>query len=745
MRIYPVILCGGSGVRLWPASRPWRPKQFIPLLGDRSLFQDTALRMVGIEGAEAPLVVAGVAHAETIREQLRAIRLEAPLLLEPMGRDSGPAIAAAAAWIAGRDPDGVAVVVASDHHIPEAGAFQASVVTAASAAARGAIVTFGVRPTEPATAYGYIEAGERLDGRGEVRSVARFVEKPDAATAELYVAEGRLWNSGNFVFSARTVLDELRRHAPELLPPVEAALAEGVQDDGVLRLSPRFEQAPKISIDYALMERTDRAAVLPVDFAWSDLGAWDAAWAASPKDEDGNAVVGDVVLHGCRDSLVRSDGGLIVGVGLKGIGVVESGGSLLVCDLGAAQDVKPAFDRLKALGRREAASAPPTTAEALAQNSEELHRWLHTSALPLWWTLGADHDRGGFHEGLDLQGRPVGGRRRARVQARQTYVYAAAGLLGWLGPWRQAVDHGLDFFLTYYLRDDGLFRTTYDPDLGAEDRTTLYDQAFALFALANAAKVLPRQAPRLTAVAAGTGAALRDGWRGPHGAFRETFGPSPVQSNPHMHLLEAALALEDVSRDPQWVTLADDIVELAMGRFIDPEIGMIREYFEADCSIATGRCGRIVEPGHQFEWAWLLERWGVRRGDAAARTAARKLYRAGERGIDPGREAAVLTLLDDFSVAEPSCRLWPQTERLKAAHLLAQAPEGTGKSARELLRDAAAASGALLRFLDTPVRGVWFDHLEPDGTFQIEHAPASSFYHIVCALHSTVEPVILNP
>ena len=250
MRIYPVILCGGSGVRLWPASRPWRPKQFIPLLGDRSLFQDTALRMVGVEGAEAPLVVAGVAHAETIREQLRAIRLEAPLLLEPMGRDSGPAIAAAAAWIAGRDPDGVAVVVASDHHIPEAGAFQASVVTAASAAARGAIVTFGVRPTEPATAYGYIETGERLDGCGEVRSVARFVEKPDAATAELYVAEGRLWtNNGiGFVVTPHVLADARSLAASERDLPtrihVPTLVVHGTADDVVpATSSERFASA----------------------------------------------------------------------------------------------------------------------------------------------------------------------------------------------------------------------------------------------------------------------------------------------------------------------------------------------------------------------------------------------------------------------------------------------------------------------------------------------------------------------
>ena len=719
MPIYPVILCGGSGTRLWPASRPSRPKQFIPLTGERSLFQETVLRLAGIEDARPPVVVAGAGHRAAIERQLSELGIKGVVMIEPEGRDSAPAIAAAAAWIAGREPDALAVVVASDHHIPDAAAFCAAVAVAARAAAKGRIVTFGVRPSGPATAYGYIQSGEAVEESPGVSPVARFVEKPDAATARAYVAAGHLWNSGNFVFAVSALMDELDRHAPEVARAARAALAEADQTGGVVVLGPSFRTAPKISIDYALMEKTDRAAVSPVDFTWSDLGAWDAVWAASPRDADGSVLSGPAEMIDSRDCLIRNPGGpMVVAVGLERIAVVVEPDAILVCSLDAAQGVKAATERLKGQGH---AAADIVVAASLTAWRDRLTLWLTGAALPVWWALGAD-PAGGFHEALDHLARPVDAPRRARVQARQVYSYATAGALGWSGPWRVAVEHGLDNFLARYRRPDGLFRTLVDAGgHPLEETATLYDQAFALLALASGAGALPARAGSLEADALALVGALRRTRAGARG-FTETIGPTPYQSNPHMHLLEAALAWEAVAPAGIWTGLADEIADLALSRLIDPVTGALREHFDADWAPAPGPEGRLIEPGHQFEWAWLLERWGAARGNADARAAAQRLYAAGSRGIDRRRGVAIDALSDDLSVLKPTARLWPQTEWLKAALILGR----TG--------DATAAAAGLQHYLDGAGPGLWRDKLGPEGGFIAEPSPASSLYHIVCAI-----------
>jgi len=346
--------------------------------------------------------------------------------------------------------------------------------------------------------------------------------------------------------------------------------------------------------------------------------------------------------------------------------------------------------------------------------------WLTDAALPLWWERGADHDRGGFHEALDEQGQPILANRRARVQARQVYVYAAAGQIGWTGPWREAVAHGLDFFLGHYRRPDGFFRTLVAPD-GApvNEATWLYDQAFALFALAQAARVLPERHDLRTT--AQTLIKALQAWRWPEGGFREPPAAYDHQSNPHMHLLEAALAWAEIDEDPVWNATADQIVALALTRFVDAR-GALHEFFAPGWGFAEGVDGRIVEPGHQFEWAWLLERWARLRGREDAHQAAVKMFGIGKSGIDQRRGVATQQLLDDGSVHDDVARLWPQTEWIKAATIFGE--EDTAFS---------AAAGLKL-YLNTPVAGLWWDKFRPDGSFVAEPAPASSFYHIVCAI-----------
>ena len=361
---------------------------------------------------------------------------------------------------------------------------------------------------------------------------------------------------------------------------------------------------------------------------------------------------------------------------------------------------------------------------------DDLKTWALDHAFPLWWEVGADHVKGGFFEKIDQDGTPVEAPRRARVQPRQIYSYAAAGLLGWQGPWKQALAHGLDFYLAKYRRPDGLIRTLVASDgTPLDDKVDLYDQAFGLFGLAMAAQVLPERVD-LPVLAAELRDKLYATLKHPIAGFEESVPRSlPLLSNPHMHLFEASLAWIEAGGDPTWRALADEIAQLALDKFIDPKSGGLREYYDGDWNPAPGVQGRVVEPGHQFEWAWLLLRWSQLSGRDDAVQAALRMIEIGDGpGVDPARGVAIFALLDDMSVHDDVARLWAQTERIKAGVLAAQV---TGDD--RWWTTAVEGARGLLKF-DTPVRGLWRDKLRADGTFVEEAAPASSFYHIVCAI-----------
>jgi len=354
--ITPVILSGGSGTRLWPLSRKALPKQLLALAGDRSMLQETVRRAQG-EGFAAPLIICNQEHRFLIAEQLRAATIPSPrIVLEPIGRNSAPAIAAAALLVAEDDPDAVLWLLAADHVIVDTAALYQSLATATAAARTGRIVTFGMRPTAPETGYGYIAIGAALDDAPGAYAVAQFVEKPDAANAVRLSTDGRhLWNSGMFVFTARTLLEELATHAPDVLAAVRRSVAERTTDLDFIRLGVEaFTASPSISLDYAVAERTSRAAVVPADIGWSDIGSWGALWELGQKDTQGNVAVGDVLLEGARDCYVRSDGMLAAVVGLQDAVVVVTEDAVLAMHRDHAQDVKKVVDRLKAAGRHEA-------------------------------------------------------------------------------------------------------------------------------------------------------------------------------------------------------------------------------------------------------------------------------------------------------------------------------------------------------------------------------------------------------
>ncbi len=353
--ITPVIICGGTGTRLWPLSRESQPKQFIPLAGGASTFQQVLARVADPEIFGRPIVVTNVDFRFTVADQTQRAGANADIVLEPAGRDSGPAIAVAAELASRRDRETLMLVLAADHIVRDTEGFRRACQEAMKPAMAGYLVTFGVHPNAPATSYGYIRPGAKIGG-SPAHVVEAFVEKPDQATATRYVAEGFLWNSGNFMFRADRMLDELAQFEPQMLAAAKQSVDEIARDLDFLRLPEQaFLSAPKKSIDYAVMERTTHAAVLPVDFGWSDIGSWGALWKELDRDASGNTVDGPTALIDTKDSLVFSDETILTAVvGLSDVVVVATSDAVLVVPKNQSEKVKELVTTLKHSGRREA-------------------------------------------------------------------------------------------------------------------------------------------------------------------------------------------------------------------------------------------------------------------------------------------------------------------------------------------------------------------------------------------------------
>lgn len=364
-RIVPVVLSGGAGTRLWPLSRELYPKQLLPLVSEWTMLQETVLRLRGLAGLGAPLVVCNDAHRFMVAEQLRqAGQAAETVILEPVGRNTAPAVAVAALQAMADGSDPLLLVLPADHVIPDAEALCAAVNAGVSVARDGALLTFGIVPTAPETGYGYIRRGVKLAGNvtsdtcslsPDLFEVRQFVEKPDLATAEEYLAsKDYYWNSGMFLFRASSFLDELKKMAPQILAACELAWQGRVADLDFTRLDAEaFAACPADSIDYAVMEKTGHAVVIPLDAGWSDVGSWAALWAVGEADGQGNVSTGDIITIDCVDSYLYSGSRLVAGIGLQDVVVIETADAVLVADKNRVQEVKQVVERLKALERDE--------------------------------------------------------------------------------------------------------------------------------------------------------------------------------------------------------------------------------------------------------------------------------------------------------------------------------------------------------------------------------------------------------
>ncbi|KVV24574.1 mannose-1-phosphate guanylyltransferase [Burkholderia cepacia] len=357
MTIFPIILCGGSGTRLWPMSRGGYPKQYLKLTGDQTLVQQTASRLQHIPGAAAPIVVTNNEQRFLVAEQLRQVNITpSSIVLEPVGRNTAPAIAIAALLALHESPDALLLVLPSDHVILNEPAFIAAANEAATIAADQHLVTFGITPTEAHTGFGYIRRGPAIADGKQVYKVDAFVEKPDAPTAERFLNDGNYsWNSGMFMLKASTYMEELHRHAPEIARHAELAFESAKRDKDFLRLDAEaFAACPNVSIDYAVMEKTERAAVVAAaDLGWNDIGSWSALADIADADEQGNALIGDIFTDSVKNSYIRAEHRMVAAIGLDNIVIVETADAVLVAHRDKAQDVKKIVEWLNASGRHE--------------------------------------------------------------------------------------------------------------------------------------------------------------------------------------------------------------------------------------------------------------------------------------------------------------------------------------------------------------------------------------------------------
>lgn len=726
------VMSGGAGARLWPLSREDNPKQFHQLAGSGSMVLQTVQRLNARPRGKAPVfLIASERHAERLRDELAGAELAGGgMIFEPVGRNTAAVVAIAALQTLALDPDGLSLVVPSDHEVKSPQQFWDTIEAGVGAARGGRLVVFGVRPSQPETGYGYIEVGE---GSGDqMRAVVRFVEKPGRDAAKSYVESGRFfWNTGIFLFRARTMRDAFLKHCPQIWHQAEAAFREASSDlsGTYLALEP-YERIPVVSIDYAIMEKAEGIVMIPARFHWSDLGSWQALLAAGVADGNGNVVVGDVLAIGCSDCYLRSHGRLLSATGLKGVAVVATRDATFAAPVSESQNAKRVVETLERSGRLEAKFTPAVDRVLLPGAwRQRVAHWLLDEALPLWSRAGVDERHGGFFEALSFAGEPVMKPKRMRTMARQVYAYCVAASHGWDGPADDLIEHGIAFMARGRTRRGGWARAFNADGTVADSCEDAYDHACVLLALAHAHRAGHPEALQLgEETLAFLDAHLEDERLS---GFREsTDGARYRRSNPHMHFLEAFLAWHWATGNRGHLRRAARIVDLFRSHFFDPESWTLGEYFDEEWRPADGEAGQWTEPGHHFEWASLLIEFAERSRRSDLVGFARKLYASAiahglnrATGLAYGAVSRTGMPLDNIS------RSWPQTEAIKAA-LALDRTDGP-----DLKPEIEARVGRLFHWhLDPAPRGLWIDRIDERGRAVASDVPASIFYHLMMAL-----------
>ncbi|MFC2925439.1 AGE family epimerase/isomerase [Hyphobacterium vulgare] len=690
-----MILCGGGGTRLWPLSTPRKPKQFLNLIGARSMLAETAARVDDPARFSKPLAIGAARHAHLLRDTLP----NADILLEPIGRNSAPPIAAACLL---GESDDLMVVLPADHFIADLQAFHAAIETGVSSAMAGRLVTFGIEPDHPAIGYGYIEAA----GFGPVRPVTKFHEKPSREEAERYLeAGGFYWNAGIFLFRAGDMIDAFAEFAPDILDAVTKALTpDGLDPE-------KFSAVRSESIDYAVLERAERIDVVPVEMGWSDLGDFRALHAAGVT---ASVVPGNVVSQGhvstteTTNAYIRAEGLRVAVHGLDDVAVVATPESVLVTRLSDAAGIKPVAGAIQ----------NPGFGAVREDQRNWLGDWLWGSVLPAWAKLAVDPVQGGFVENINLDGTlRVCETRRGRIAPRQLFAFARARRLGWNpnGAADVIIDAALDFLTNRGRAPGGGWAHKFNGDgTIQEGNRDLYDHAFVALAGSELALLGDERGIALANEAFKVIDTLfldptHGGWRDPETA------PNLKRANPHMHLLEASLAHYEALHDPVSLNRIETIAELFERWMFDPATGAVIEDFNSDWS----RLGEArVEPGHCYEWAFLLAEVERLTGRDTASWRRRLVDYAERAGVSAG-------LVIDAIGAEPvSHRLWPQLERFRTLVHVYHPSSELSKFLEEVIE----------LFLKPGPRHGWIDKLDASRAWDVSAVPASMLYHLMTAL-----------
>ncbi|HEV7417419.1 MAG TPA: AGE family epimerase/isomerase [Tianweitania sediminis] len=736
-------MSGGVGSRLWPLSREDNPKQFHDLSGGGSMLLKTVKRLKARQTGETPVyLIASERHAERVRNDLAPTDLAGgAAIFEPMGRNTAAAVAVAALRVLERHDDALALILPSDHEISTEADFWATVESGVPAAKAGSLVVFGVKPTQPETGYGYIEAPGAPDSNvDEPRKVARFVEKPDLETAERYLADGSFyWNAGIFLFRASAMRDAFAAHAPEIWARAEASLKAATEEvNGVFLPADLYADVPSDSIDYAVMERAADITMVPARFKWSDLGSWQSLLEVSQADEKGNVKLGDVIAIDCENAYFRSHGRLLTAIGMKDVAVVSTLDATFVAPVTHSQHVKKIVEQLEKSGRLETRFTP--TEDRIVESGawrKRVRHWLFEETLPLWCENGVDRVHGGFHEALTFDGRPVLKNKRVRTQARQIYAFAMAKQQGWTGDADKLIAHGIEHLALKARTVRGGFVRTLTVDGAVADPTEdAYDHSCVLLALAHAHAAGNKDAMRL-------GDATFD-FLDEHledhrltGFLETSEGKGLRRSNPHMHLLEAFLAWHQVTGKRAYLRRAARIVDLFRSSFFDADTWTLGEYFEDDWSRAVGEQGQWTEPGHHFEWASLLVDFAKASGQKDLIPFGRKLYASAvANGLNRATGLAYGAVSRAGLPLDRMSRSWPQSEAIKAAIAL----DATGGP--DLKPEIEQRVGRLFRWhIDPAPTGMWIDQIDEKGRASATEVPASIFYHLVSALTQYLDRV----